>query len=102
MNILEWIRRLLECEGQPEQVDFEGLEEALLELRQRLELRGHDAEPNLADMGDLLAGLCDDLDDFLDSEDFAHLRSAAEKAQEMVDIQASLQYEARLEPGQSA
>jgi hypothetical protein len=90
MNLLGWIRQLLDCELEPERLDFEGLEEALLELRGRL-------DSDLEEMADLLAGVCDDLDRFLDSEDFDHLRAAAEKAQELVDMQAQLRYEAELE-----
>ena len=89
MTLLEWLSDVAACRQQPDRLCFDGLEEALLELRTRSAQTF--ADPTLQEMADLLASVADELEQFLDSGTFYHLDQATARARDIALLQDGLQ-----------
>ncbi len=98
-DLSHWFSDLLHFEHSDQEPPWEELEQALVQLRQRVEeqdlqideLEAEDPlrEP-LFEIGDLLHKLCDEFDQFLETGDYQFLRAALRLALEMVERRQDL------------
>lgn len=98
-DLSHWFSDLLRLEGSEQEPPWEELEQALVHLRERVELQDQQIEGLEADdplreplfeLGDLLHKLCDEFDQFLETGDYDFLRAALALALEMVERRLDL------------
>lgn len=106
-NLAVWLSDLLEYRDTPEFLDFDGLEDALDELRERAHSERVNLEqlqeieppsPHLWDMLGQLEQIAQELDLFLETELFYHLECAQQIAKNL--LEQKLHLAADLEAGQ--
>jgi hypothetical protein len=93
VNILQWLTELSECQTDPERIDFDSIVQATWELRERIDNRTVEGL-ELDSMAELLEGIADELDGFLDSGLFYHIHEALQKARDLVDLRDLLEQQA--------
>ena len=101
MNILDWLCQIIACEHEPDALNLDALEDALtiLEARADENLAEYQqvqddvdevSQATLLEMAQILSELCGDLDAFLETLEFSHVRLAIQKAQDLVDMREGL------------
>jgi hypothetical protein len=94
LNLSVWLSDLLECRDNPDRLDFDGLEDALDELRERAhceraqlehQSQNQELDPHLWDMLSQLELVAEELDLFLETELFYHLECALQASKSMLE-----------------
>lgn len=83
---MDWLVQIAGCQNDPDAINFDGAEDALLELRERADecfeyCESAEEGPQTAmlfEMGETMDRIADLLDEFLETELFYHLQEAIE------------------------
>lgn len=81
---MDWLTEIAGCQNDPEAINWEGAEDALLELEERAQecfdyCAEGDQTPEVAmlyEMGETMERIADRLNEFLETEEFHHLGEA--------------------------
>lgn len=84
LNLMDWLVQIAGCQNDPDAINFDGAEDALLELRDRAQecfeyCEESEETPETAmlfEMGQTMERIADRLDEFLETELFYHLEEA--------------------------
>jgi hypothetical protein len=84
LNLMDWLVQIAGCQNDPDAINFDGAEDALLELQERAQecfdyCAGAEESAQTAllfEMGQTMERIAGSLDEFLETELFYHLEEA--------------------------
>ena len=84
VNLMDWLIQIAGCQNDPDAINFDGAEDAVIELRDRADecfeyCQSAEQTPEIAmliEMGETMDRIADLLDSFLETELFYHLQEA--------------------------